>query len=424
MAEQEQRQRPLERLSKNASEVTSLVREGKYGEAERFQQQILEDNCRLLGPEDRETRFAKGQLAFIFWHQGRYEDAENEQKELTEIYLREYGWLDDHTLGLTLQLVNTYLSQHKLEESEPLARELLHHQGRYYGRNSPECESTQRALATIATMHGRIAEAAVIEERILQSSISRSAPSITTAMGYHRYGKALIMLNKLDEAEQNLVRALELGEATVGPEDDTFLDVLATLASLHFNRGDSGRAIEVASKVAKSLEESLGETHSSTIGSESDLAACLLSDGQQEASRAKIDRAVAFAHRCLQPEDPQKFLIFSNAASIYEDLQLHDLAFDLAYKSYKFHQETSGNFSESTLSAMSQFGRTLVHQGKMREAEGKLEDAEGKFAMADKCLDSCVERTRRTYGSEHPYTARRAAQLADLRKRKLHGKPI
>jgi len=60
MAEENKRQRVLDRLKDRAIKAESLRVAGQYAEAERLQRQVLRETVQIQGLEDRATLMAKG----------------------------------------------------------------------------------------------------------------------------------------------------------------------------------------------------------------------------------------------------------------------------------------------------------------------------------------------------------------------------
>lgn len=342
---------------------------------------------------------AKGQLASTLWHLGRYDEAAGEQEHLMAVYKRKFGWDDGDTLGITGHLVTTYLSQGRVDESKALATELLPHQDRIYGKDSAQSCETNKALASICHRKGNVAEAADRRKRILYSVLSRDKDPMTAASAYAAYGQTLSEQGKFDDSKRNLVQAVEFSHTAVGSEHPEDLHHQSTLASLHFTMGEFDAAVRIGSQVLRNREKSLGEGHHETILSMSDQTASLLAVGQRDESKALIDRVVKLAREHLGTFDPDRSSVLSNGAVMYRGLGLYRLACELSFESYDSARRVKGDDSPDTLSAMMEYARCSILVGILQP---------GRESMR-----LCVERTKRTYGHDHPLTIARAQELAD-----------
>jgi hypothetical protein len=117
MDEQHKRQQALDPLDRSADEAVSLRENGQYDKTERCRKQIVQDNIRLRGAEDRATLKAKGELAWKLWYLGRHDEAVGKLKHLLVAYRRDFGWDDVDTLDLAEKVFKAYVFRNKEEKS-------------------------------------------------------------------------------------------------------------------------------------------------------------------------------------------------------------------------------------------------------------------------------------------------------------------
>lgn len=91
---------------------------------------------------------------------------------------------------------------------------------------------------------GNYERAAELHRQALQKKLDSVGPhNVSTAFSYNGLAEALIKLNKLDEAEQNTLKALEIVVAVGDKFNQAYYR--ETLAIIHEMRGDLAKANDV-----------------------------------------------------------------------------------------------------------------------------------------------------------------------------------
>jgi hypothetical protein len=142
----------------------------------------------------------------------------------------------------------------------------------------------------------------------------------------------------------------------------------------------------------------LGEAHPDTISSMNDQASFLALASEWTAAKKEVAGAVKLAKEHLGNGHPQTMSIAYNAAAMYMDMGLTDIAEELAELSVSTAWRIMGMDHRMTLSMM------ILYCEIMFQGDNNLAAVRG--------MRLCVLRTRRMYGERHPLTLDRENQLA------------
>jgi tetratricopeptide (TPR) repeat protein len=256
MDEQYERQQALDRLDRRADEAVSLRENGQHDKAERCRKQIVQDNIRLRGAEDRATLKAKGELAWKLWYLGRHDEAVGKLKRLLVVYRRDFGWDDVDTLDLAEKLFKAYVFRNKEDKSIALAVQFLPHADHVYGEDSARFRTTKETLASI--FHGRcdFAKAAGMRKHILESVLRKDEDPVRMAHAFWVYGQTLLEQGEFGESEHHLSQAVALSMDVDVPKHHETLVYQSTLAELNRRRTDLGNSDVAARTGAEVLRKS------------------------------------------------------------------------------------------------------------------------------------------------------------------------
>jgi tetratricopeptide (TPR) repeat protein len=387
----------LDRMSREAH---THSRQGQPNKAEKLCIELLRQNTRLKGPDDRATLLAEGNLASVFWHQCRYPEAEKIQRNLVEKFKSLFGWADADTRAAACNLVATYQQQRQLREAKALATELLGHQQENPKIRSSEALTTQLKLAHIAHIGGNFQEAAEMRRSVLDHRTELDNCDLAQALVGH--AQSLMLLGNTDDSKKAFGEALNIYESSLGARHVATLACKTSLAEVCHLEGSVEDAIKLGYEVLEIQKECWGEVHPNTLGTRNNLAVYLGRASRWKESKTEIDCAVEISRSHLGDENVLTSQILSNAASLYVDMGDLSTATELADISLLQSRRNFGEDHPETLDAMFEHARCMWRKG---EREGAL----GGMKL-------CVSRTKRRYGDNNRLTLFRAETLAELEK--------
>ena len=120
-------------------------------------------------------------------------------------------------------------------------------------------------------------------------------------------GVLYLDLDRLDDAEEFLLRDLRNSEQLNGPLDSSTLDAKLNLGVLALKRGDVARATEIYREVLKGARKALGDRHPRTLRSMANLGSLLLQQGQLEEAVDLLEAAYLTRLEELGASHPDTF---------------------------------------------------------------------------------------------------------------------
>jgi len=225
--------------------------QGDYEQAEALFREALALRETALGRDSLEVAESLNNLAGAVRLQGRLGEAEEATREALAI--RRARLSADHPL-VTQSVSNLavlHVAQGQLEQAEPLLRESIATNREVLGPNHPDLASDLSNLASTLQHLGRLAEA---EDPWLEclDIRRRTLPGTPLlALTERQYGRLLVELGRLDEAEPVL---LDVAPVVLGFEPgrtDYAGQLLRTLVELYEQRGDTAAAAHWAEELQR-----------------------------------------------------------------------------------------------------------------------------------------------------------------------------
>jgi tetratricopeptide (TPR) repeat protein len=262
----------------------------KYGEAEALDREILAKRTAALGPEHPDTLRAMNSLAGVLYGTARFGEAANLYEEALEISRRRPGPDHPDTLRLASNLGSTYSVLGRYLEAEPLQQAVVDQRLEVLGGEHHQTGMSMHNLGTLLLRLGRYEEAESWFRRAVGAREKQGGAGYYYSKSF--LADALRELGRFEEAEALYLEAL--GEqASDQPEHPDNLRTAASLAELHFLRGDLVVAEEMA---LGALEEQLRiEGHKVLDATET-----LLLLASIRSREGRFEEAAAFALRSQQ----------------------------------------------------------------------------------------------------------------------------
>ena len=245
---------------------------GRFAEAETLQRQALAIYVRLRGEEGNETLDAMGNLALVLGDEGRLDESADLNRHTALLFARVRG--EDHpdTLIVRANLGRDLVELGRPEEADALLREVYDRQVRVHGEDSLILLGTLRSRARALDGMGRPAEAVLLFEQILRRVTEALGPeSLEIARALVRESVALRHLGKLAEAEATARRALAIQSAKTG-EDHSTARVRSVLGSALLAEGKIDEARDELSRALNVQERLLLPTHPDVVTTRAELA--------------------------------------------------------------------------------------------------------------------------------------------------------
>ena len=141
---------------------------GRYQDAERLEQQVLETVREDLGENHPDTLTIMNNLAMTYYDQGRYEEAEKLQKQAFQIRREVVGETHLHTQISRSNLASIYTEQGQYEEAEKLHKQVFRIEREVLGETHPRTLVSINNLATTYFQQGRFEEAEKLHKQVFR----------------------------------------------------------------------------------------------------------------------------------------------------------------------------------------------------------------------------------------------------------------
>ena len=344
-------------LASTAMVALSRKDQGRWGEAEELEVQVMETTKRLLGEEHPDTLTSIANLASTYWNQGRWGEAEELDVQIMEMRKRVLGEEHPSTLKSMGNLASTYRNQGRWGEAEELFMQVMETTKRLLGEEHPDTLTSMGNLAL-------------------------------TYMHQGRWG----------EAEELFVQVMETTKRLLGEEHPSTLTSMGNLASTYWNQGRWGEAEELDVQVIETRKRVLGEEHPDTLTSMGNLALTYMHQGRWDKAKELFVQVIETTKRVLGNEHPDTLTSMANLASTYRNQGRWGKAEELFVQVIETTKRVLGEEHPSTLTSMGNLALTYLHQGQWDKAE--------------ELFVQVMETRKRVLGNEHPDTLTSMANLA------------
>ena len=157
-----------------------------------------------------------------------------------------------------------------------------------------------------------------------------------------RCGTLLQDLARFDEAEPLLRRALEINEATLGPDHPDTGDSAGNLGSLLKDKGDLDAAEPLMRRALEIDEAALGPDHTSTGISAGNLGSLLEAKGDLDAAEPLMRRGLEIDEAALGPDHPETGNAMGNLGLLLKEKGDYDAAEPLMRRALDIEEAALG----------------------------------------------------------------------------------
>jgi serine/threonine protein kinase len=218
------------------------------------------------------------------------------------------------------------------------------------------------------------------------------------ALARHAIGVTWRNLGRLEAAEKQLRRAVELRERVLGPNDPSTLQSRNSLAVVVYDQRRFDEGIAIAEETLARRKAAFGADNDYTLASMTNLAAFYSKSGRGEQALAMLKDVLATQRRALGPNHLETLATLERMANVYLQLRKLDEALPAAQEAVDRLTATVGPDHPETLRAM--FALSDVFAARKEPV---------------KCvplLEHVVEARRKSFGPGHPETAAAIGNLS------------
>jgi serine/threonine protein kinase/tetratricopeptide (TPR) repeat protein len=303
--EQELSEEPLVRaqLMDTMGRVYSQL--GLYDKAAELLEQATVTRTRELGPEARETLFAKTMLGYVWYRQGRFEDAERIVLEAREALTRRLGPEDRETLGCTSTLTLIRMGLGRYAEAIREQGAALEVWRRTVGREDPDTLVAAANLAIVHQLAGNLAEAEKLHAEILEVRrrvLGEDHPETPRTM--QQLANIRLAQGRARESEELNRRALEIRRRVLGPEHTETAFSLTSLALDLQAQGRYAEAEALHEEAVAVQRKALGAEHPDTLWAMYHRAGVAALQGRIEEAERLHREVLEIRRRSLGPDHP------------------------------------------------------------------------------------------------------------------------
>ncbi len=282
----------------------SISQQSHYPEAEALQRQALDIQRRILGPEHPDTLMAVSNLANILRLEGRYTEAEKLTRETIDIRRRLLGPENQETLRSTVALANILNSEGRFSDQEAILRQTLDAQTRVLGPEHPDTLISERNLANVLYTEGHYDEAEKLHRETLDVDRRIFGPEHPeTLRSANNLANVLSTEGHLAEAEQLYRSTLDVERRVLGPENADTLLSINNLARVLEMEGHNAESEKLHRETFDLERRVLGPENPVTLETMNDLADNLIHTHDYAGAEKLLKQALDIQRRTLGPDN-------------------------------------------------------------------------------------------------------------------------
>jgi tetratricopeptide (TPR) repeat protein len=264
----------------------------------------------------------------------------------------------------------TYAELGQLEPAEELLRKSL-----AIGSDDELVLAARRSqLAFVLIQRGQHAEAAALLAQAL-AELEQSGTNVAAehVSALEREAELLIATNRLAEAEQSLVRAHALAQAS-GSEFE-LAKVLTTLGDLSYGRRDFARAEELHRGALELALRLYPDAHPRIAATRNSLASDLFDQGQIDPAEEQWTQALEIFERVLDPAHPDLAAVVGNLALVYARRRDFERAEPMFERALELRRAALGPVHPRVSATLSRYSDMLLAKGDLERAEQTAREA-------------------------------------------------
>ena len=347
---------------------------GRYDEATRLLEKVLEYVKSSKGDEDPDTLRGMNNLAALYMYQSRFREAEPLLEKTLEVRQRLMGGEHPDTLSTMNNLAVLYKKQSRYDRAESLYKECLQLERRVYGDDHLETAKTVSNLALVYDKQARYDEA---EHLLLQSLAIRRRlhapehPDIAVSL----CNLGILYQDQLryDEAAPLIIEALEIQRRARGPEHPDTITTSSNLAQLHKDQGRFEEAEQIQTELLRMQQRALGPEHANTLKALNSLALLYLEQKRFDEAEPMF-KDVLRVRRRRSPKHPDTLISINNLAILCRRMGKIDESIALHEEAVELRTEVLGEDHPDSLTSKAYLALTYLEAGRRNEGMSLLEE--------------------------------------------------
>ncbi|KAJ7765214.1 hypothetical protein B0H16DRAFT_1687404 [Mycena metata] len=324
---------------------------GRYKQAEKLQEEVLEEEKKVLGDHHSDTLLTMGNLASSYLHLGEHQKAKELNVMVLEKRKQVLGEYHPATLLTMGNLAASYSALEEHQKAKELQGIVLEKQKQVLGENHPDTLHTMGSLA-----------------------------SLYSNLGEHQKAKEL----------QGIV--VEKQKQVLGENHPHTLHTMGNLASSYSDLGEHQEANELQGVVLEKQKQMLGENHPHTLRTVGNLAISYSNLGEHQKAK-ELQGIVLEKH-----SHPDTLLTIANLANSYSDLGEHQRAKELRVLVLEKQTQLLGENHPHTMLTMGNLANSYSYLGEHQKAK--------------KLRVLVLEKLKQVLGENHPDTLLTMGNLA------------
>lgn len=305
--------------------------------------------------------------ALELWQQGKFEEAIRIQEDVLETAERVAGPASEIALSSANNLAVFYREQGRLAEAEALLEKTVVRAESAFGPDAPLLAEPLNNLGGVLGDLAAYSDAETALERSL-GICEESADRACIAGNLNDLALLYGCQGRNDEAEAYLQRALAIAREAIGEERRDTAIALNNLAAFYMEQGLYDRAEPVYLEAIEVLEAVRGETHPDTATALSNLANLYQQEGRFEEAEPYFQRAIAIRRERLGETHPDLATTLNNYAVMLQKRGDLEEAGRLFRQVLTLRENSLGPEHPLTTATLANLSGVMLSKGELDEA--------------------------------------------------------
>ncbi|KAJ7713476.1 hypothetical protein B0H16DRAFT_1702432 [Mycena metata] len=373
---------------------------GRYKQAEKLDEEVLEEQKQLLGENHPDTLHTMGNLAVSYSHLGEHQKA----KELKVIVLEKrkqvLGENHPETLHTMGSLAVSYSNLGEHQEAKKLQNIVLEKRKQVLGENHLHTLLTMGNLASSYSDLGEHQEAKNLQGVVLEKQkqlLGDNHPDALRTMG--SLANSYSALGEHQQAKELKGIVLEKWKQVLGDNHPDTLRTMGNLANSYSALGEHQQAKELKGIVLEKWKQVLGDNHPDTLRTMGNLVNSYSALGEHQQAKELKGVVLEKRKQVLGENHPDTLHTMSHLAISYSDLGEHQQAKELQGIVLEKWKQVLGDNHPDTLRTM---GNLAISYSALGEHE-KAKELKGVV----------LEKWKQVLGDNHPDTLHTMGNLAN-----------